>query len=235
MAGGGPVSRAVSRLDAAVGRSLEGTEAPILAFSGGLASLVVAALARKRCELRCVVVGFRGSADVEAALVARDFLDHRITILRPTQQEAFRAARSLAAADPQLPLADLLALVPLTLVETRHPRHRVLSGFGVAACDAPLRRSLQPRRRWCPGLGVHGIGSTRAPLRRIAEAIGLPESFVLAAPRNPVDGSGIGPVLRRMAHVRQVSLARLVASDGLVPDYHERLSTPDNFKSLDVD
>jgi hypothetical protein len=155
-----------------------------------------------------VVVGFRGAADVEAAMVARDFLDYPLSILRPTPQETLRTARAIAAADPGLPLVHVLALLPLVLVEDRH--RTVLSGFGLTARDVALRRALAGRRARCPGLGMRVGGSTRAPLRRLAEAIGLPESFILAAPRAPVEGSGIGPILRRRAHARKVSLARLL-------------------------
>ena len=235
MARDGPASRAVSRLDAAVARAVAGEEEPILAFSGGLGSLVVAALARKRCDLRFVVVGLRGSADVQAATVAHDFLDYRVSVLRPTRLEALCAARAIAAADPRLPLADVLALVPLVLVEAHHPSCAVLSGFGLTARDVPLRRALATRRRSCPGLGLSIAASPRTPLLRIAEAIGLPESFILAAPRTPIEGSGIGPLLRAMAHAHKASLGRLISDDKLVSDYHKRPARPDVFKSLHLD
>lgn len=206
----GPASRAVSRLDAAVGRAVAGDREPVLAFSGGLGSLVLAAMVRKRGDLRCVVVGFRDSADVQAARVAESFLDYRVSIVQPTRDQFVRVARSLSAAAPRLAVADVLSLIPLVLVEERYGPHPVLSGFGLTARTAPLRDALAARRPWCPGLGRSVAGRTRAPLLRIAETVGLPQSFVLAAPRTPGEGSGIGPRLRDMAHARGVSLARFL-------------------------
>ena len=222
-------------MDAAVGRSVAGNEEATLAFSGGLGSLLVAALARKRCDLECVVVGTRGSADVEAAAVARDFLDHRLSVIRPTSSQALRTARTIAASQPRLSLADVLALVPLRLVEERYRPLHVLSGFGLTADGPALRRALASQGRWCPGLRLGIERATRAPLVRMAFAAGLPESFVRAAPRAPAEGSGIGPVLRGLAHARHVSLARFLSSAGLVSDYQKRTPRPCAFKSSDVD
>lgn len=235
MARDGPASRALSRLDAAVARAVAGREEATFAFSGGLGSLVVAALVRKRCDLECVVVGTRGSADVEAAVVARDFLDHRLSVLRPTPSQALGTARSIAAAQPRLSLGEVLALVPLRLVEERYRPLPVFSGFGLTANGTALRRALASRSRWCPGLRLGIEGDTRAPLVRMAFAAGLPESFVRAAPRTPAEGSGIGPALRGLAHARHVSLTRFLASAGLVSDYQKRTPRPGVFKSSDVD
>ena len=206
----GPASRAVSRFDAAVGRAVAGDREPILAFSGGLGSLVVAALARKRGDLRCVVVGFRESADVQAAMVAEGFLDYRVSIVQPVSTRFVQMARSLAASAPRLAVADILSLLPLALLEERYAPHPVLSGFGLTARTATLRQALATRRPWCPGLGGSAAGLTRAPLLRIADVLGLPESFRFAAPRAPAEGSGIGPRLRAMAHARGVSVARFL-------------------------
>lgn len=206
----GAAARAVDRLDAAVAKAVAGVDEPILAFSGGLASLMVAALVRKRGDLRCVVVGLPGASDVEAAQVAHLFLDYPVSILRPTPTQALRAARSIAASDARLALSDVLALVPLALVEGRYSRRPVLSGFGLAARGAALRRALWPQRHRCPGLRSRAPAPTRAPLVRMAVDLGLPESFTLAAPRTPVEGSGIGPALRTLAHREGVSLPRLL-------------------------
>ncbi len=198
-------------LDAAVGRAVADRDEPVMAFSGGLGSLIVASLARKRGDIRCVVVGLPGSSDVEAAKVAQFFLDYPVEVLRPTRLQAFRRARALAATHPQLPVAEVLALVPLALVEERHHPSPVLSGFGLTLRTPALRGVLRARHRECPGLGYRGSPSTRAALVRMAMALGLPESFALAAPHTPVEGSGIGPALRSMAHEQRVSLSRLLA------------------------
>ncbi|HYM39665.1 MAG TPA: hypothetical protein VEY12_05920 [Thermoplasmata archaeon] len=193
-------------------RVAAGRDEIVLAFSGGLGSLLIAALARKRCDLLCVVVGMRGSADVEAARVAQMFLDYRLAILRPSPSQALRAARRIAASGYPIPLAECLALVPLALVEARQPESLVLSGAGLTARTSSLRRALGEREALSPGLRLRLGGLGRRPLLRMAEAAGLPESFALAAPRSPLEGSGIGPVLRAMARRRGMSVPRLVSA-----------------------
>lgn len=235
MGAGGAATELVARLDADLARLLGDRDRAFLAFSGGLGSLLVAAVARKRCDLRCVVVGFRGAADVEAAMVAQKFLDYPVTVLRPTPRGAWRAARELRSSDPELSLSEVLALVPLALVEGRHPSARVLSGFGLTARTPALRRALHRREAPGPGLRLRFSRSTRLPLLRMAQAVGLPESFVRAAPRTPSEGSGVGPALRALARSRRVTLARLVASDGAADDNHERPVAREIPKSSDVD
>ncbi len=203
--------RAVDRLDGAVGAAVAGLDEPVMAFSGGLGSLIVAALARKRGDLRCVVVGFPGSSDVQAAKVAQLFLDYRIEVLRPSRAQTFRKARAIAAAHPGLPIPEVLALLPLALVEDRHGPAPVLSGFGLTVRGSAMRDALRPRGLHCPGIGLRPEPSTRASLVRMALALGLPESFALAAPHTPVEGSGIGPALRALAHREHISLPRLLA------------------------
>ncbi len=204
--------QAIDRLDAAVASAVAAADNPVLAFSGGLGSLIVAALARKRGDMRCVVVGIPGSADVEAAKVAQTFLDYPVSVLRPTATQALRAARSVAASNHCLPVPDVLALVPLVLVERRYGPRSVLSGFGLTARSPALRRALQPRRRGCPGLAPRAPASTRTSVVRMAIALGLPESFALAASRTPIEGSGIGPMLRALGHRERMSLPRLLGT-----------------------
>lgn len=205
------VFRAVRSLDAAVGRAVADLDEPVIAFSGGLGSLLVASLARKRGDVRCVVVGFPRASDVEAAKVARFFLDYPVELLRPTRPQVLRMARSIAAAHPQLPMTEVLALVPLAIVEERHSPTPVLSGFGLTVHGSALRGALEPRRRLCPGLGARRTSSARATLVRMAIALGIPESFARAAPHTPSEGSGVGPALRALARRERVSLPRLIA------------------------
>ncbi len=230
----GTSTRDLARLDSAVDDAIADESPPILAFSGGLASLVIAAFVRKRSDLKCVVVGTPRSADVEAATVAHAFLDYPVSVLRPTPPQSLRAACSLMADHPRLYLHEVLSLVPLALAEERYRPRAVISGFGLMDGTAAFRRVLASRGP-CPGLRLRKPGPTRARLVRMAESIGIPESFIRAAPRKPIEGSGIGPVLRGMAHSRRVSLARLLAADDVNPDYQKRPLTPAGLKSSRLD
>lgn len=228
-------TEAVARLDREVTRMIGTHDPVILAFSGGLGSLLVGALARKRCDLHCIVVGGRGAADVEAAMVARKFLDYPVGVLSPKPRDVLQMVREIRTAEPDLSLSEAVSLVPLALVEREHPAARVLSGFGLTARSPVLRRALGHRDALSPGLRMRFSRSARVPLFRMAEAVGLPESFVRAAPRSPSEGSGIGPALRAFAHSKKISLGRLFAADGLASDNHEprpRRLVP---KSSDVD
>ena len=214
MRGNEAAARALSRLDADVARAVSGRSPVVLAFSGGLGSLLIAALARKRCDLHCVVVGTRGSADVEAARVAQKFLDYPVTVLRPPLRQALDLARQICASQPRVAPSEALSLLPLALVEARHPHALVLSGAGLTARTLTMVRALGDRASFAPGLRLRLPRSRRLPLVRMAEAAGLPESFVRAAPRTPLEGSGVGPILRAMAHRRHMSLPRLVLPVG---------------------
>ena len=220
MQGDGRAARALLRLDAEVARAIHGRSRVVLAFSGGLASLLLAALARKRCELTSVVVGFRGSADVQAALVAQTFLDYPVTVVRPTEAQLWETAGAVRASSPSLPVPEILDLLPLVLVEENRSDPVVLSGFGLTAHTTTMRRALKVRQVSIPGSGLSVARSPRASLVRLAQAAGLPESFVLAARRSPREGSGIGPVLRARAHARHTSLARLLSRPVAPRDNH---------------
>lgn len=216
----GPASRALVRLDAEVADAVGDLDRIVLAFSGGLGSLLVAAVARKRCEVRCVVVGLRGASDVEAARVAQKFLDYPIAVLQPSADGAWRMARAIRARHPDLPLSEVLAIVPMALVQKEHPRDPILTGFGLTARTPTLHHALGSDAARCPGLRLRISRSTRVPLLQMAEAAGLPESFVRAAPRSPLEGSGIGPALRALARSRKVPFARLFSLDVRPADYH---------------
>lgn len=208
------VGRLARRLDTALAAAFADRDRVVLAFSGGLASLVVAALARKRGPLDCVVVGTRGAADVQAAVVARSFLDYRVEVLCPSPAAILRAARSLAAAHPSLSREDVLSMVPLTLVEERHGRDLVLSGFGLSPRSVPLHRLLAAARTLAPGLPAASHGSPpRRVLLRLAEELAIPDAFRLGPRRTPAEGSGVGPALRALGHARRASVDRLLRTE----------------------
>jgi hypothetical protein len=235
MAADRPATRALVRLDADVARSIARRDRIVLSFSGGLGSLLVAAVARKRCDLRCVVVGLRGAADVEAATVAQKFLDYPVAVLRPTAERAWTVARTIRSLHPRLPLAEVLAMVPLALVEERHPHDPVLTGFGLTARTPSMRRALGSEIAWSPGLHLRISRSSRVPLLRMAVDAGLPESFSRAAPRSPLEGSGLGPVLRALARSRKVSFERLLSLDARPDQSLRRPADRPDPKTPDVD
>ncbi len=212
-------TRAVARLDAILAREFAVRGRVVLAFSGGLGSLILAGLARKHGDMRCVVVGTRGAADVGAALVARDFLDYRLEVLTPRPASILQTARGLRAQAPALPLADILDLVPLALVEARHPRETVLCGYALAPRSPALRRHLAHRPSRSPAPAA-AAGTSRRLALRMAEELAIPDGFAAASRRSPSEGSGIGPVLRAMGHARHRSVERLLAGDIQPRDYH---------------
>ena len=182
----------------------------VLAFSGGLASLIVAALARKRGELRGVVVGTRNAADAIAAFVARDFLDYRVEALPPAVQEVLRTVRAIRSSDPRLTVPEALSLVPLALVEAGAPDRLVLSGFGLSPAPAAVRRHLLGTAALSPGLSRRTQAPPRSLVLRAARELAIPDGFAMASRRIPAEGSGVGPALREAGHARHTSVARLL-------------------------
>jgi hypothetical protein len=205
-------AQVLARLDSAIAREFATSDRAVVAFSGGLGSLVIAAIARKRGDLRCVVVGTRGAADVGAALIARDFLDLRVEILTPHPSLILRTARALRAADPTLLAGDVLDLVPLALVEARHPGEVVLTGFGLVPRSPTLRRHLAKRASRSPAPSPStATAAVRRLALRLAGDLAVPEGFSKAARRSPAEGSGIGPAIRAVGHARHQSVPRLLA------------------------
>ncbi len=206
------IARTLSRLESDVQHAFEVRDRVVLAYSGGLASLILAAIARKHGDVRCVVVGTRGAADVEAALVAKSYLDHPVQVLRPSPPAILRTARALCAANPGLSLADGLALVPLALVAERWPEEALLSGFGLSPRTPAMERYLLDAGLPPPGRrAIRGGARGRREVVALADALGLPASFSRAARRSPAEGSGVGPALRALGHARHMSVERLVA------------------------
>lgn len=209
MAAGGPAGRLLARVDADLARAFRDRDAAVLAFSGGLASLIVAALARKHGDLRCAVVGTPNAADAIAALVARDFLDYPVDLLPPSVPEVLRATRAIGSSNPRLTVAEALSIVPLALVEARCADRLVLSGFGLAPRSPAVGRHLLGMAVLSPGLR-RTAAPPRSLLLRAARELALPDGFALASRRIPAEGSGIGPALRAAGHARHVSVGRLV-------------------------
>ena len=225
----------LQRLDADVATAIRGREPIVIAFSGGLASLLLAALIRKRREIVCEVLGLPGSADLEAARVAEKFLDYRVRAVRATPSQVLRTARGLVRPG-RLTTPEAMALVPLALIAARHPREPVVSGFGLTWDSPRVRASLLSGSSACPALQPRGVAPpSRRTLLGVADLLGLPEAFSRAARRRPAEGSGVGPVLRAAAHAEHVSLDRFLRVDVPSDDYHERTATRVIPKSSSVD
>lgn len=82
------VASPVRRLEETIATLVSARDSVILAYSGGLASTLIAMIARKRCDLRCVVAGVESSPDVEAAKLAKCYLDYRVEYVYLAEPEA---------------------------------------------------------------------------------------------------------------------------------------------------
>ncbi len=236
MAAHTPAGRLLRRLDADTSRAVLGQGRVVVAFSGGLASLVLAALIRKRCDMECEVVGLSGSSDVEAAAVAEMFLDYPVRVIRPSAAHVLRTARWIATRGGGLSAPEALSLVPLALVEARHPRQRVVSGFGLTWESPRVRSCLRAESARFPGLRTQAPASaSRASLLGVADLLGLPDSFSRAARRSPAEGSAVGPAVRAAAHAEHVSLHRFLARAAPPYDNQKRRATRVISKSSAVD
>src|SRR2546422_513319 len=88
MASSRHVDALVHRLETAIAQEIHGRGRVALAYSGGLASTLIAMIARKRCELDCVVAALRRAGVVwplrtiaPAMLLSRPTLRAAATIL----------------------------------------------------------------------------------------------------------------------------------------------------------
>src|SRR5437762_641154 len=76
----------VERLERRMADLLSEETHVILAYSGGLASTLVAMVARKRCDLVCVVAGVEDSAAVRAAKAAKATWTTEFNSCNPTSR-----------------------------------------------------------------------------------------------------------------------------------------------------
>lgn len=203
-------ARLLARLEAALEAFAVDRDAAVLAFSGGLASLVLAALLRKRVDLDCVVVGVKDAPDLVAARRASDFLDYRVREVRLSVMQAVALARRVARSHP-VPTRSAFALAPVLAVAAANRGRPVVAGCGWRAegADASLAVGTVdlPWRAVTLGRGV-----PRTRIQAVARVIGLPESFVRVRALTPGTGMGLEPALRTAARDRGVSLRELLAN-----------------------
>lgn len=168
-----------------------------LAYSGGLASTLVAMVARKRCDLECIVAGSAACEDVRAAKAARQHLDYRITILEMDAVEAKRIMRRAEGEEPRLSAKAILTLLPLFAVRERAPDKVWLTGLGPQRLDPQIIEALRRLRMHSPLIETSlGTRLTRATLRRAATSLGLPEEWARIRHREPAAGAGIASFAR---------------------------------------
>jgi len=197
MASSRDVDAFVRRLEHRVAQEVNGRPRSVLAYSGGLASTLLAMIARKRCALLCVVAGVEGSPDLLAARAAKAHLDYRVEYLILSRADAIRVRTRIATSHPKLPRNDIDNLVPLHAAREVAEGGRLLSGFGSSRLGAEMVAAL---RRVDVSLPIHAVArGTVLPRTMLQDAtmmLGLPATWARVAHRSPVDGAGIRELLR---------------------------------------
>jgi len=189
------VNAFVDRLEDRIEDLVRGRDRVALAYSGGLASTLVAMVARKRCDLECVVAGSAESADIRAGRSAKQHMDYRIELLVLDAVETQRIHERLEAA-PGLSFRAIRALIPLFAVVERAERRAWLTGFGGAKVDPRIIAELQRLGASAPLLDLASDGTVpRARLRAAAMSLGLPEEWARVPHRPPANGAGIATFL----------------------------------------
>lgn len=191
------------RIEAAIADAVRGVEPVRIAYSGGLASTLVAAIARKRAESRCIVAGTAESPDVRASEVAKDYMDYRVEIVRLDRRTVPRLLRDIQVAYPGLTTAERHSLVPLWAA-IGHSDGPILSGFGPTRLRPLMWRVLRDSGAQLPlRVAARADFVPRARLRSVARNLGLPSAFADVRRRPPSRGAGIAEFLHENA-IRRV-------------------------------
>src|SRR5207244_12842681 len=106
----------VERLEGRMANLVSEETRVILAYSGGLASTLVAMVARKRCDLVCVVAGVEDSAAVRAAKAAKAHLDYRAQFVQPDIEGTRRLRQRINATTRHVSATAVRALLPVRTV-----------------------------------------------------------------------------------------------------------------------
>ena len=172
----------------------------------------MAAVARKRGDLTCLVAGVDAAPDLEASRLAETYLDYRVERVVLTGTACVRLARRIADEAPSLALAEIIDLVPLVAVRERAGGGDLLSGCVPGRPSTEARAYLRVLRVRAPleaafAVQVH---PHRRLLSEAADLLGLPRTFGHARPRRPGRGSGVERALRAAARDQGAPLARLV-------------------------
>src|SRR5437879_12810218 len=109
----------VGRLEDRIAREVDGNDRVALAYSGGLSSMTIAMIARKRCHLTCFVAGREGAPDVEAAKVAKTYFDLRVEHILLDRAGTQAIRERLSHLRSRGPPRNLDSLIPLQAVLAR--------------------------------------------------------------------------------------------------------------------
>jgi len=186
----------VERLEGRMADLLSEETRVILAYSGGLASTIVAMVARKRCDLVCVVAGVEDSVAVRAAKAAQAHLDYRVQFVQPDLEGTRRIRDRIRVGNAQISATAVRALIPLRMVLEETRNQTILAGFGPRTLDATLGKVLKDWGVLCPLLDLaRSQPLPRSLLRAAAIALGLPVEWARAAHREPATSAGINDFL----------------------------------------
>jgi len=203
--------RLLLRLETAADAIVADREQVVLAFSAGLRSLVVAAVLRKRTELKCVVAGARGAADVVESGLAKDYLDYDVHVVPLSPSRVLSLARDIASEHLHLPPGEVLDLVPLSAVRSVESRGAIVTGCHARSLPANLAKSSRLAPLELPLSDVLRVGPIRrAELRALGRHLSIPESFLRVRARPPASGSGVASAVRSYALDRQTSIRSLL-------------------------
>jgi hypothetical protein len=210
MAAEGEAGRLVVRLETSIDVVVGSGGPARLAFSGGLGSLLVASVARKRCDLTCFITATEDAPDFARASVLRSYLDYRLEIVRPTITEAVDLARRAAHDRPSWTTGQILDALPVLAVIT-NTRGNLFSGHGASHVSGSMRRWLALRDVSLPLLdSIRGSSRVRARLISAGRVLGIPDEFLRVAPLSPSVGSGLRPFLAEAARDSKISLRTLL-------------------------
>lgn len=191
MAASYAAERYLERLETRIEEEVRGADGTVLAFSAGLGSTLVAAIARKRGVLRCAVAGAPGAPDVRAAQIAASYLDYAIIQVSVDAARARSLAGDTERRFPRLRRADARAVVPALAARDAARVERILVGFGGSRLGREMEKALG-------GLGLiaplaeasrEPVGRTR--LAACAALLGLPPAFARPRRRPPLVGAGL--------------------------------------------
>src|SRR5438046_3528086 len=87
-----------------------------LAFSGGLTSTLLATVARKRCDLICLVAGTPASPDVRASNAAKQHFDFRVESVLLDREIVRRNLQEMRALNRTMSMNSLQTLTPIYAV-----------------------------------------------------------------------------------------------------------------------
>jgi len=187
----------VEQLEDQIADLVSGQNHVALAYSGGLSSTLVAMVARKRCDLVCVVAGAEGSEDIRAAPAVKAHLDYRVQFVHLGLEETLQIRDRIEASNRRLSSTAVRALVPLRAVLEETPDYMMLTGFGTQRIDEKIGTILKAWGAECPLMALSRSRSLpRSILRAAAISLGLPVEWASVAHRAPATGAGIGEFLR---------------------------------------